>query len=128
MLIIHSAHFSSSRHKLNCSDVTRHSVRVARLEETGRKVDRDIRRFVTRRCSGYSSGEECKFSLLLDVEESEVWGGGLVTISHSCVHTSNIRHDCTQHREQVRPNVGITSNCKNLFYQTIFSKVPKYCK
>ena len=101
MLIIHSAHFSSSRDKLNCSDVTRHSVRVARLEETGRKVDRDIRRFVTRRCSGYSSGEECKFSLLLDVEESEVWGGGLVSISHSCVHTSNIRQDCSQHRGQI---------------------------
>ena len=54
----------------------------------------DIRRFVTRRCSGYSGGEECKFSLLLDVVESEVWGGGLVTILHSCLHTENIRQDC----------------------------------
>ena len=81
-----------------------------------------------RRCSGYSSGEECKFSLLLDVVESEVWGGGLVSISHTCVHTTNIRQDCNQHREQVTLSVGIISNCKNLFYQTIFSKVPKYCK
>ena len=81
-----------------------------------------------RRCSGYTRGEDCKFSLLLDVVESEVWGGGLVSISHTCVHTTNIRQDCTQHREQVTLSVGIISNCKNLFYQTIFSKVPKYCK
>ena len=47
-----------------------------------------------RRCSGYSSGEECKFSLLLDVVESEVWGGGLVTVLHSCLDTKNIRQDC----------------------------------
>ena len=61
----------------------------------------DIRRFVTRRCSGYSSGEECKFSLLLDVVESEVWGGGLVTILHSCLHTENIRQDCQHDVNQV---------------------------
>ena len=61
----------------------------------------DIRRFVTRRCSGYSSGEECKFSLLLDVVESEVWGGGLVTILHSCLHTTNIRQDCQHDVDQL---------------------------
>ena len=47
-----------------------------------------------RRCSGYSRGEECKFSLLLDVVESEVWGGGLVTISHICVNTGDIVTEC----------------------------------
>ena len=61
----------------------------------------DIRMFVTRRCSGYSSGEECKFSLLLDVVESETWGGGLVTISHTCSHTNNIRQDCQKQTNPV---------------------------
>ena len=56
-----------------------------------------------RRCSGYSSGEECKFSLLLDVVESEVWGGGLVTILHTCLSTNNIRQDCRQEVNQVGP-------------------------
>ena len=51
-----------------------------------------------RRCSGYSSGEECKFSLLLDVVESEVWGGGLVTILHTCQATRNIRQDCSSNQ------------------------------
>ena len=59
-----------------------------------------------RRCSGYSSGEECKFSLLLDVVESETWGGGLVTISHTCSHTNNIRQDCQQDNNQVRNNLS----------------------
>ena len=54
-----------------------------------------------RRCSGYSRGEECKFSLLLDVGESEVWGGGLVTILHSCLDTKNIRQDCQHDVNQV---------------------------
>ena len=56
-----------------------------------------------RRCSGYSSGEECKFSLLLDVVESEVWGGGLVTILHTCQATRNIRQDCQHDNNQVGP-------------------------
>ena len=54
-----------------------------------------------RRCSGYSRGEECKFSLLLDVGESEVWGGGLVTISHTCVNTDNIVTECGNTDNQV---------------------------
>lgn len=54
-----------------------------------------------RRCSGYSRGEECKFSLLLDVGESEVWGGGLVTISHTCVNTENIVTECGNTDNQV---------------------------
>ena len=54
-----------------------------------------------RRCSGYSRGEECKFSLLLDVGESEVWGGGLVTISHTCVNTGNIITECGDTDTQV---------------------------
>ena len=45
--------------------------RVDTVTRVGAGV-RDIRRAVTRRCSGYSRGEECKFSLLLDVAESEV--------------------------------------------------------
>ena len=54
-----------------------------------------------RRCSGYSRGEECKFSLLLDVGESEVWGGGLVTISHICVNTGDIVTECGNTDTQV---------------------------
>ena len=57
-----------------------------------------------RRCSGYSRGEECKFSLLLDVGESEVWGGGLVTISHTCVNTENIVTECGDTDKQVTAN------------------------
>ena len=96
MVIIHSASFTSSRAKLNCSQVTRHSQRVDTVSRAVREGDSDIRRFVTRRCSGYSSGEECKFSLLLDVVESEVWGGGLVAITHTCVNTNTIRQTCSQ--------------------------------
>ena len=102
MVIIHSASFTSSRAKLNCSQVTRHSQRVDSVSRAVREGDSDIRRFVTRRCSGYSSGEECKFSLLLDVVESEVWGGGLVTIIHTCLTTRNIRQDCQHDINQVR--------------------------
>ena len=54
-----------------------------------------------RRCSGYSRGEECKFSLLLDVEESNVWGDGLVNILHKCVPHTNIHNNCDNHRNQV---------------------------
>ena len=99
MLIIHSAHFTPSNNKLNCSSITTHSSRGTEVgERTGSRGDlrADIRKFVTRRCSGYSSGEECKFSLLLDVVESEVWGGGLVAITHTCVNTNTIRQTCSQ--------------------------------
>ena len=111
-MIIHSAQFSPSTNKLNCSSVTQHSQRGGREEEEkeggqrrGVRADPrvDIRRFVSRRCSGYSSGEECKFSLLLDVVESEVWGGGLVTILHTCQATRNIRQDCQHDNNQVGP-------------------------
>ena len=34
--------------------------------------------------------------------ESEVWGEGLVTITHTCVNTDNIRQTCDQDTEQVR--------------------------
>ena len=61
----------------------------------------DIRQAVTRRCSGYTRGEDCKFSLLLDVAESEVWGGGLVTISHTCVNTEDIVTECGGGTHQV---------------------------
>ena len=54
-----------------------------------------------RRCSGYSRGEECKFSLLLDVEESNLWGDGLVNILHKCVPATNIHKHCDNRVNQV---------------------------
>ena len=42
---------------------------------------------VTRRCSGLSSGAACRFSLLLDEPGAELWGGGLVAVTHRCVPT-----------------------------------------
>ena len=104
MLIVHSAKFSPSNNKLNCSSITRHSQATSEVVESRRSrnvLREDIRRFVNRRCSGYSSGEECKFSLLLDVVESEVWGGGLVTITHSCLHTRDIRADCGEEPQEL---------------------------
>ena len=59
----------------------------------------DIRQAVTRRCSGYTRGEDCKFSLLLDVAESEVWGGGLVTLIHTCVDSENVHSSCNNHKQ-----------------------------
>ena len=82
--MIHSALFSAAPGpglSLNCSRHTAHSspltsdalLTTGDLRPPGASTD--IRQAVTRRCSGYQSGEDCKFSLLLDVAESEVWGG-----------------------------------------------------
>ena len=103
LLVVHSAIFrhAGAGVTLNCSARTQHSARITPELglDTGTRVssgsgDRDIRRAVTRRCSGYSRGEDCKFSLLLDVAESEVWGGGLVTVVHTCVSSNQIRNNC----------------------------------
>ena len=80
--MIHSALFSPAPGpSLNCSRHTAHSSALTtdNVLTTGAPphmhAHTDIRQAVTRRCSGYRRGEECKFSLLLDVAESEVWGG-----------------------------------------------------
>ena len=83
LMVIHSALFSPAPGpSLNCSHHTAHS--SALTSDNGltsgappgtAHAHTDIRQAVTRRCSGYSRGEDCKFSLLLDVAESEVWGG-----------------------------------------------------
>ena len=84
LLVIHSALFSPAPGpSLNCSRHTAHSSALTSddgLLTTGAPpgtahAQTDIRQAVTRRCSGYTRGEDCKFSLLLDVAESEVWGG-----------------------------------------------------
>ena len=116
-MVIHSALFSPAPGpSLNCSHHTAHS--SALTSDNGltsgappgtAHAQTDIRQAVTRRCSGYSRGEDCKFSLLLDVVESETWGGGLVTISHTCSHTKNIRQDCQQDNNQVRNNLSLPS-------------------
>ena len=101
MLLVHSARFipamwagaegSGTQH---CSSLTKHSQtlegEVIRYSSEGR----DIRQALNRRCSGYSSGEECKFSLLLDQPESRSWGEGWVEVWHKCVPQGNITTKC----------------------------------
>ena len=55
---------------------------------------RDIRQALNRRCSGYTNGEACKFSLLLDQPESRSWGEGWVEIWHKCVDQDSITTRC----------------------------------
>ena len=59
-----------------------------------RQGDKDIRQALNRRCSGYSNGEECKFSLLLDQPESRSWGEGWVKTWHKCVNQESITTRC----------------------------------
>ena len=104
LLVVHSATFrhAGAGATLNCSARTQHSTFITSemvLDMGTSSGDRDIRRAVTRRCSGYSRGEDCKFSLLLDVSESEVWGGGLVTIVHTCVSSNQIRNNCHENNQ-----------------------------
>ena len=81
--MIHSALFSPapgpslncSRHTAHSSALTTDNVLTTGAPPGSAHAHTDIRQAVTRRCSGYRRGEECKFSLLLDVAESEVWGG-----------------------------------------------------
>ena len=113
LLIVHSASFHHHSSTLNCSKHTRHSA-SSRLEEIHiRSPARDIRRHVTRRCSGYSRGEDCKFSLLLDVDDGEVLGPGLVNIVHTCVRSGDLVTQCNS-RNQVRLEIILEIN-QNIF-------------
>ena len=68
----------------NCSARLLHSSPVSSLPPSlsSSSATLDIRRALNRRCSGYSSGEECKFCLLLDQPESRGWGDGLAEVWH----------------------------------------------
>ena len=89
----------SPRNSLNCSAHTTHSAaaRPALAQVSGRAAtrSRDIRRAVARRCSGYTRGDSCSFSLLLDAAEAEVWGGGLVTVVHTCLPATSLHSACS---------------------------------
>ena len=107
VLIVESAHFSPAQWtlapgltKLNCSSQTQHSAATEGEVIIEHKRDvRDIRQALNRRCSGYSSGEECKFSLLLDQPESLSWGEGWVEILHKCVDQGHITTKCGRVRQ-----------------------------
>ena len=95
LLVIQAAQFTLARQpQLNCSSLTRHSqpTHMAGVEQVDR--GRNIRQDLNRRCSGYSSGEECRFSLLLDVPESLSWGEGWVEVWHRCVDQDKITTKC----------------------------------
>ena len=103
LLVIQAAQFTLARQaQLNCSSLTRHSqpLHMTGVEQGDR--GRDIRQDLNRRCSGYSSGEECRFSLLLDVPESLSWGEGWVEVWHRCVDQDKITTKCGV-VEQVEP-------------------------
>ena len=102
VIIVESAEFSPAtwNHaqyttRLNCSSHTKHSQpSQGEVIIKDRDGDKDIRQSLNRRCSGYSNGEECKFSLLLDQPESRSWGEGWVEILHKCVDQENITTKC----------------------------------
>ena len=110
VLIIESALFSPAHwnpaqfiKKLNCSSQTKHSEAVERgvVIKAGAGA-KDIRQALNRRCSGYSSGEECKFSLLLDQPEARNWGEGWVEVWHKCVEQENMTTKCGKVRQTQR--------------------------
>ena len=76
MLLIVSASFSPQlEHKLNCTDYSFNSEQIF-MHNNNRVLGedrKDLRRALNRRCSGYS-GEECRFSLLLDQPEARLLG------------------------------------------------------
>ena len=89
--------------RLNCSARTRHSQVVDRpVVGSGRIGDRDLRQAINRRCSGFSNGEECRFSLHLDSPESRSWGPGLVELWHRCVPRQLIHTQCGRIRADQR--------------------------
>ena len=94
VLVPVAAQFIPALHhtRLNCSHNTLHS-----QAETGLVIANtgtDISQAINSRCSGYSSGEECRFSLLLDLPQSLAWGEGWVSVWHRCVHQDKITTRC----------------------------------
>ena len=128
LLVIQSAAFqpSSDGSALNCSGNTLHSspwltrgggghfrsgTRGGGVHfRSGTRGTRDIRRHVTSRCSGYSRGEECKFSMLLDVVDGDMLGPGMVSILHSCVDSRNILTQCQPRNKVSSFMISITIN------------------
>ena len=104
VLVVVSAQFSPhtthSHTRLNCSHNTAHSQAAEGVVLRPGERDRDIRQALNRRCSGYSRGEECRFSLLLDQAAAPSWGEGLVTVWHRCV--ANITTQCGRVRHTAR--------------------------
>ena len=59
-------------HSHNCSARLLHSLEVSSLPPS-LQGSRDLRRALNRRCSGYTGGRDCKFSLLLDQVRREIF-------------------------------------------------------
>ena len=102
VLVTVAAQFIPAMHhtRLNCSHNTLHSQAGTGLVITD--TGTDISQALNRRCSGYSSGEECRFSLLLDLPQSLAWGEGWVKVWHRCVDQDKITTRCGTVR-QVEP-------------------------